>query len=98
MQYKNYFNDAMDYFKEEYENVVFLYVSDEMEWGKDKLGSAENLFFVGCGDGDDMDCVGKDFAILISCNHTVTTHGSFGTWASILAGGEIYTEYGAIIP
>ena len=66
LQYKNYFNDAMDYFKEEYENVVFLYVSDEMEWGTDKLGSAENLFFVGCGDGDDMDTHGVDINLLSS--------------------------------
>ena len=88
----------MEYFNEEYENVVFLYVSDDMEWGKPKLGKKKNIFFVGCGNGDDLDCVGNDFAILSKCNHTITTHGSFGTWTAILAGGEIYTEYGAIVP
>jgi len=41
---------------------------------------------------------GKDFALLSNCNHTITTHGTFGHWASILSGGEIYTEYGAIVP
>ena len=32
-----YFLGAMDFFREKYKNVVFLYVSDDMEWGKLKL-------------------------------------------------------------
>lgn len=44
----------MEYFNEEFENVVFIYVSDDMEWGRKKLGKSKNLFFVGCGNGDEM--------------------------------------------
>ena len=44
----------MEYFNEEFENVVFIYVSDDMEWGRKKLGKSTNLFFVGCGNGDEM--------------------------------------------
>jgi hypothetical protein len=47
---------------------------------RQKLGHSENIFFVGCGVGDDRDCIGNDFAVLAACNHTITTHGSFGTW------------------
>jgi hypothetical protein len=36
--------------------------------------------------------------VLVACNHSVTTDGSFGFWASALAGGEIFTEYGLIVP
>ena len=44
------------------------------------------------------DCIGKDLALLAACNHTVISDGSFGFWAAVLAGGEIYTEYGLIVP
>jgi len=59
-QYKDYFDDAMEYFTNEYDNVVFVYVSDDMEWGRKKLGKAKNIFFVGCGDGDEMVAVFLD--------------------------------------
>ena len=42
--------------------------------------------------------LGKDLALLVNCNHTILSHGSYGHWAAYLAGGELYTEYGAIIP
>ena len=66
-------------------NVVFVYVSDDMKWGRRKLKKlGENVFFIGCGDGEKPDCIGKDFAVLSSCNHTITTHGTFGHWVSII--------------
>lgn len=100
--YEDYFEDAMEYFMEEYgPNVAFVYVSDDMKWGRRKLSKvphSKNLFFIGCGDFDEVECIGKDMALLANCNHTITTHGSFGHWAAYLAGGEVYTEYGTIIP
>ena len=53
---------------------------------------------VGCCDGNNIDCIGKDLALLGNCNHTITTHGTYGHWAAFLAGGEVYTEFGPIIP
>ena len=94
-----YSQDAMEYFRDEFgPRVAFVFVSDEMQWGRRALNKEENVYFVGCGDGDDPDCIGKDFALLSSCNHTITTHGTFGHWAAYMAGGEVYTEYGAIVP
>ena len=46
--------DAMEYFNDEYDNVVFVYTSDDMDWGRKKLSKSKNIFFVGCGDGDEM--------------------------------------------
>ena len=77
---------------------MFLYVSDDMDWGRENLSAEGSLYFVGCGNGNKTDCVGRDLAVLSSCNHTILTHGSFGHWAAYLAGGELYTEYGAIVP
>jgi len=98
--YEDYFEDAMEYFREEYgeDEVVFVYVSDDMKWGRRRLKEQKNLFFLGCGNGQSVECIAKDFALLANCNHTITTHGTYSHWASYLAGGEIYTEYGTIIP
>ena len=60
--------------------------------------SVSTISFSGCGNGQDIDCIAKDLALLGNCNHTITTHGTFGHWAAYFAGGEIYTEYGTIIP
>jgi len=98
--YEDYFQDAMEYFRDEYwdTTVVFVYVSDDMKWGRRNLKDEKNIFFLGCGNGQDIDCIAKDLALLGSCNHTITTHGTYGHWAAYFAGGEIYTEYGTIIP
>jgi len=40
---KSFFFDAIDYFRDEYENVAFLFVSDDMAWGKKKLSSKVNV-------------------------------------------------------
>merc|ERR1712062_156743 len=39
-----------------------------------------------------------DLALLINCNHTIVSRGTFSLWVAHLAGGEYYTEYGAIVP
>ncbi len=36
-KYSSRFNFLYPFFREEYENVVFLYVSDDMEWGRKNL-------------------------------------------------------------
>ena len=47
--YEDYFEDAMEYFREEYwdTTVVFVYVSDDMKWGRRNLKDSKNLFFLG---------------------------------------------------
>ena len=50
---KSYFKAAMDHFREECdtEKIAFLYVSDDMEWGRQELKGIQkkhkDLFFVG---------------------------------------------------
>ena len=34
-----YFLEAMDMYREKYKRVVFVYVSDDIEWAKNKLGN-----------------------------------------------------------
>ena len=47
---KSYFYDAMEHFREEFDPVAFLYVSDDPEWGRKNLKNKhKDLFFVGKG-------------------------------------------------
>ena len=63
-------------------------------------------FFVGAGENldengkeiVDPDAAPFDLALLVNCNHTIISRGTFSMWAAMLAGGEYYTEYGAIVP
>ncbi len=99
----DYFLDAMDYFREEYDEdgeggVAFLYVSDDMDWGRRELGGGEHddVFFVGEGNEDD-DSIAFDLGILAFSNHTVISRGTYSMWGSILCKGEYYTEYGPFV-
>lgn len=88
----SYYIEAMAKYRKHFidRNVIFVYVSDDMQWGRDKLGSRDkkgDIFFAGDGDVDDPDVIGNDLCLLAQCNHTVTSHGSFSYFAGAFAGG-----------
>ena len=90
---KSYFYDAMEEMRESYDNVAFLYVSDNMKWGRANIKDKENdLYFVGQNDE------AFDFALLCQCNHTIISRGAYSSWVGHWTGGEYYTEYGSIVP
>ena len=35
-----------------------------------------------------------DLAVLASCNHSIVDYGTFGLWAGLLAGGQIFLPQG----
>ena len=93
--------------REEYDNVAFIYVSDDMSWGTDQFKYIKDLHFVGGGQEMqenanrgivDPDAAAYDLALMINCNHTIISRGTFTMWIALLAGGEYFTEYGPIIP
>ena len=46
----SYFLESMEMFREKFKNVVFVYVSDDLEWGKEKLIKrikTQDLFIAG---------------------------------------------------
>ena len=48
-----------------------------------------DLVLAGCADRPEVspgECRGLDLALLVSCQHSVTSHGTFSFWASFLAG------------
>jgi len=55
-----------------------------MESGRVKLeprNRDRDLYFVGDGNVDKTDAIGRDLAILASCNHTIESHGSYSFFA-----------------
>ena len=86
-------------FREDYENIAFLFISDDMEWGRKNIKDKHNdLFFVGVGETDiDMD-IGTDLALMANANHTIISRGTYSMWGAVLSGGEYHTEYGLMVP
>ena len=78
-----YLRKAMDYFRLSYPDVHFVVCSDSMTWCQETLGGLDDVTFSQATD------VPTDLALLILCNHTVVTVGTFGWWAAWLAGGSV---------
>ena len=96
---KSYFSDGMDYYNEEFgDDVVFLWISDDMDWGKKKFGYRKDIVFTDTGNKTTDEAIGYDLALLAQSDHTIITRGTFGMWAAILCGGEYYGPYGPIVP
>ncbi|XP_078507085.1 galactoside alpha-(1,2)-fucosyltransferase 2-like [Lissotriton helveticus] len=84
---KGYLEKAMTYFRDKYEEPVFVVTSNGMQWCKENINSSRgDVFF--SGDSNESS-PGNDFSLLAHCNHTIMTIGTFGYWASYLAGGEV---------
>ena len=93
-----YFKEKMNEFRADYNNIAFLFVSDDMEWGRENLDEEENIFFAGSGIDDDDFAIGVDYATLANCNHSIISRGTFSLTSSYFVGGEIKCEVGNYIP
>ncbi|XP_063291855.1 galactoside alpha-(1,2)-fucosyltransferase 2-like isoform X2 [Pelobates fuscus] len=83
---KGYLQKAMDYFRNKYENPLFVVTSNGMDWCKENINnSLGDVHFAGDGKEGSP---GRDFALLAHCNHTIMTIGTFGIWVGYLVGGE----------
>ncbi|XP_030053705.1 galactoside 2-alpha-L-fucosyltransferase 2-like [Microcaecilia unicolor] len=83
---KAYLEKAMDYFRNKYQEPIFVVTSNGIQWCKENIDASRgDVYF--SGDGVESS-PGKDFALLAHCNHIIMTVGTFGYWAGYLAGGE----------
>uniref|UniRef100_A0A8C3HNQ6 L-Fucosyltransferase n=1 Tax=Chrysemys picta bellii TaxID=8478 RepID=A0A8C3HNQ6_CHRPI len=83
---KAYLEKAMGYFRDKYQEPVFVVTSNGMEWCRENIDTSQgDVYFSGEGKESSP---GRDFALLAHCNHTIMTIGTFGIWAGYLAGGE----------
>ncbi|XP_073485122.1 galactoside alpha-(1,2)-fucosyltransferase 2-like [Aquarana catesbeiana] len=69
---KNYMQKAMDYFRNKYDNPLFVVTSNGMDWCKENINnSLGDVHFA--GDGKEGSPA-YDFALLAHCNHTIMTN------------------------
>jgi galactoside 2-L-fucosyltransferase 1/2 len=83
---RGYLEQALDRFRARYHSPVFVVTSDGMAWCRENIDASRgDVVFAGSGlQGSPR----KDFALLVQCNHSVITVGTFGIWAAYLAGGD----------
>ncbi|ESO87020.1 hypothetical protein LOTGIDRAFT_229229 [Lottia gigantea] len=86
---EDYVIKAMAYMKTLYSNIAFVFASNDMKWVKSKF-HGKDIFFPKLSDAH------SQFAILSSCNHSITSIGTYGWWSAYLAGGTtLYYKYPA---
>ncbi|XP_045712364.1 LOW QUALITY PROTEIN: galactoside alpha-(1,2)-fucosyltransferase 2 [Phyllostomus hastatus] len=84
---RRYLEQALDWFRARYRAPIFVVTSDGMAWCRQNIDSSlGDVAFAGSGR---QGSPGKDFALLMQCNHTIMTIGTFGVWAAYLAGGDV---------
>ncbi|XP_057616880.1 LOW QUALITY PROTEIN: galactoside 2-alpha-L-fucosyltransferase Sec1-like [Chionomys nivalis] len=83
---RGYLEQALDRFRARYRSPVFVVTSDDMAWCRKSISiSRGDVSFAGNGlQGSPA----RDIALLMQCNHTVITVGTFGIWAAYLTGGD----------
>ncbi|CAH1784091.1 unnamed protein product [Owenia fusiformis] len=79
---KEYFQNAMQYFRNKHRYVRFIVCTDDIKWAKNNIQAPNVTFSIGHGSGVDL-------AILSHCNHTIMSTGTFSWWAAWLANGEV---------
>lgn len=79
---REYFLKAFKYFRDKFKHLLFLVVSDDLNWCRSNIKDSD-VRFVATGSA------GSDLAFLSQCNHSVISTGSFGWWGAYLTGGEV---------
>ncbi|XP_067664178.1 galactoside alpha-(1,2)-fucosyltransferase 2-like [Haliotis asinina] len=84
-----FFFKAFAFYREKVSDPVFLLFSDNFEWTKRHLTGNDIIYMEGHNATTDM-------ALMIECNHTIMSVGTFSWWAAYLAGGTtIYYRHPA---
>lgn len=77
-----YINKAMNLYRKEFSNAMFLVVSDDKTWCKENI-MANDIVLSGFEDPI------LDLTLLSMCDHMIMTIGTFGWWGAWLAGGKV---------
>ncbi|XP_066261768.1 galactoside 2-alpha-L-fucosyltransferase Sec1-like [Euwallacea similis] len=83
--FPSFFYRAMDFFKNNYQNCLFVYVSDDPQWCFNEFGGLNDVVVISYQRNNTP---AEDMAIMAACNHTIFDYGTFGEWGALLAGGD----------
>lgn len=81
---REYFKNAMNHFREKYNNVVFIIASDNQAWVNANIDVTRRgeVYVLNSRHRE------VDLAALAFCNHTIMSTGTFSWWAAYLANGD----------
>lgn len=79
---KLYFTQAMQYFREKYQNVAFVVASDDRQWITQMFKNMSDVHLT--PRYQTMKRGEYDMAILAQCNHSIISFGTFSFWSAYL--------------
>ena len=79
---QEYLHNAVHYFRKKYGKVLFIVASNGMEWTKKNMPKDIIVKYI-------QGTTETDLAMLSSCDHVITTIGTYSWWSGWLAGGEV---------
>ena len=77
-----YFQKAMELFRAEHKSVIFLVMSDSIQWSKENIVAEDVIYSNFTGPITDM-------ALMSMCDHMIVSGGTFGFWGAWLSGGKV---------
>ncbi|OWF40074.1 galactoside 2-alpha-L-fucosyltransferase 2-like isoform X2 [Mizuhopecten yessoensis] len=81
---EDYLKKAVDYFKSKgYTNPLFIICSNDMKWTKTHMPKEIRSEYI------EGNSAAVDMAVLGSCDHMISTVGTFSWWSAWLTGGEV---------
>ncbi|XP_063399492.1 galactoside alpha-(1,2)-fucosyltransferase 1-like isoform X2 [Mytilus trossulus] len=78
-----FLNRSVNYYVKMYATVLFLVISDGMDWSKKYMPTHVPVEFISLGKRE------FDMATVVACDHTIMTIGTFGWWIGYLTGGKV---------
>ncbi|XP_063425400.1 galactoside alpha-(1,2)-fucosyltransferase 1-like [Mytilus trossulus] len=78
-----FLNRSVNYYAKMYATVLFLVISDGMDWSKKNMPTHVPVEFISLGKRE------FDMATVVACDHTIMTIGTFGWWIGYLTGGKV---------
>ncbi|CAH1791911.1 unnamed protein product [Owenia fusiformis] len=79
---KQYFQNAMEYFRTKHKHVHFIICTDDIKWAQNNTQFHHTTLSIGHSPGEDL-------AILSHCDHIIMSTGTFSWWAGWLSPGEV---------
>lgn len=76
-----YYENAMNYFENRFENITYFIFSDDLTWCKNNLRSNKRAIFVDCNKGRDSFF---DMKLMSHCKHNIIANSSFSWWGAWL--------------
>ena len=78
-----YLSKSVQYFQSKYKNIIFVIATQDKKWTRTHMPNNTIVEYLSHPKREFL------VAILASCDHTITTVGSFGWWIGWLTGGEV---------